>query len=613
MLIDPTILSNTSVCVAVKAGQDLDAISGGRTPKNWSVSAVFKMVLLRGYVENGTVLEEGFVAYATLDLSSFVAFGSLIGNVVIDGVVVGVLPDDTYADLDEVIDGFVSAINLNSIGYQATNNGDGTITVAAPNAGSQANGFEITIQINPTFDRLTQLNFDNKDWRQPIHINTNTSALYGHTLVAAISIGGTGTQFVIQDIYNQANVQAAPVSLGTGAFALTHRPTDDTVFTSAFQDAVNNIEQLNSSLQSLGFITMPGTPGAGWAVWNAFNSCLYFANTSSNKVTKIDPTGVQTNITGITGVTELIVIPATGVVWALGTASLWRIDPTTNIATAITTVGEVPTSLTYSSSSDTVFVSLSTPGVIREYNLDGTVATATFYSLAGVVSVIYSEVYNVLFAGTAAIIHVIKMDGTLKNTIADGCYDFVEDIGRGQIIGIIDAGPGGIGKVNFYGLAADGTDVFDGALEDGVDPVLQEEDNQCLTVEQIGNVYQEMNRECLSCTTLTDTTAIPVVGGSTIYYGNSATGSLDAAGIAALGSRVAATFAGIYTFASSGGTYKYIAYPTNLGLALSFIDTNTGLPVAMSTMYTVIINYITYNVYRTYNLMGGALSITVSS
>ena len=220
-----------------------------------------------------------------------------------------------------------------------------------------------------------------------------------------------------------------------------------------------------------------------------------------------------------------------------------------------------------------------------------------------------------LFAGTAAIIHVIKMDGTLKNTIADGCYDFVEDIGRGEIIGIIDAGPGGVGKVNFFGLGTDGTDVFDGALEDGVDPVVMEEEDQCLTEDEINTAYQEMNKICLTCHTLSDIVNPTPVGSNTIYYGNSATGALDAAGVSALTAITKVGIAGTYTYPLGGGTeYLYFAYPTNLGIPTRMYDPATNFDIAMqASTYQVIINYITYTVYRSFYRLGGGFDMTVTT
>lgn len=615
-LMNQTRLSEIGCCINSKLSNDINDSWKGKTFTACATIDAYKYSILRSYVENGTPLTEGFVASATLDMSAFSAFGSLLGNVVINGVVIGVIPDGTYADIDEVIDAFVTAITSNPIGYQAVNNGNGTITVTAPNAGSQANGFVITIQINPTFARLSQIDYDNRDWRQPIHVNDTTSALYGHTIIASRESDGATNPFQLEDIYNHTANQTIRVDLATGAYALVHRPTDDTVFTGAFQGASSNLEQFDSALQPLQTLTLGGTPGSGWATWNTFNSCLYFANTSSNRITKVDPTGTQTNITGITAVFKMAVDPTTGTVWALGTNSLWRINPTTNIATAIPTVGEIPTSITYSSDSDTMFVTFSTPGVVREYNLDGTVATATFYSLTSCTSIIYSEVYNVLFVGTSSVIHVVKMDGTLKNAIADGCNDFVEDIGRAEVIGVTDSGLGNIGYVNFFGLASDGTDVFDGALEEGVDPVYQTQDMQCLTESQVSGSYQYLDKECGACGGETYSGGValpPVIGSAVIYYGISTNAALDAAGVSALSTVTQSSIAGTYTYTLGGATnYIYFAYPTSLGIPVRMYDPATNFEIAMEASYEVIINYITYTVYRSYYQLGGGFDMTVT-
>ena len=616
MLIDPTRLSEISACVANKADQDLQSIWGGSDPKNCSVSAIFKMSVLRGYVENGTVLEEGFVASATLDLSSFSAFGDLVGNVVIDGVVVGTIPDDTYADIDALLDAYVTAIEANPIGYTAVNNGDGTITVSAPNQGSQANGFVITIQINPTFVRISQIDYDNRDWRQPIHINDQSSALFGHTVVATRTSSAPVNPFYLEDIFDHAIVQTVSVDFNAGAAGLTHRPDDDTIFVGAFQGG-GKLQQFASTFASSQIITLSGVNGINWAAYNTFNNCLYFAAPSANnKVVKVDPTGVQTLISSITGVIKLAVDTSTGTVWAVGTNSLWRINPTTNVATAIPTVGEVPVSISYcNAGSGSMFVAFTTPSVVRRYNLDGTVLTSTFYSLTSLSAVIYSSVFNVVFAGTSSITHVIKMDGTLKNTISDGSLDFVENIADSLVVGFTDSGFGNIGYVNFFGLGDDGADVFDGALEDGVDPVLMDEADQCLSEEEINSAYQEMNKVCLSCSSFTDIANTTPSGSNTIYYGNSATSALTASGIEGLTAVVKDGIAGTYTYPLGGGTeYLYFAYPSNLGFPTRMYDPATNFDIAMqASTYQVIINYITYTVYRSYYQLGGGFDMTVTT
>lgn len=613
-LINQNRLGEIGCCIASKNYDDLIDISKGKSVTSCSVSAAFKLQILRSYVPNGTTLVDGYVASATLDLSGFSGFGSLVGNVVINGVVVGILPDDTYADIDAVIDGFVTAINNNIIGYQAVNNGDGTITVSAPNEGSQANGFVITIQINPTFGRLSQIDYDNRDWRQPIQVNDNSSALYGHTLIASRAAPAPNP-FYIEDINNHAINQTIPVNIAIGSSMILHDPVNDTIWTGAVQGGVNDVQVFDSALQPIDEIPLTGS-GSVWGVYNDFNDCKYLAYQGNNWVAKVDPTEFQTNILGTTAVSKLAVDPTTGTVWAIGTNSLWRINPTTNVSTAIPTVGEVPTSITYCSATTTMFVTFSTPGVVREYNLDGTVATPTFYSLASCVSIIYSETYNVLFVGTSSVIHVIKMDGTLKNTIADGCNDFVEDLKRGEVIGVIDSGLGNIGYVNFYGLLDDGSDVFDGALEEGVDPVYQTQDNQCVTEDQVSSAYQELSNECLACGNQSYSGSgitPPVTSTNTIYYGISTNSALDSSGIGALTSVTQSSIAGTYTYPLGGATnYIYFAYPTILGIPTRMYDPATNFDIAMQTSYTVTISYTQYTVYRSYYQLGGGFDMTVT-
>ena len=614
-LMNQTRLSEIGCCINSKLSDDINDSWKGKTFTACATIDAYKYSILRSYVENGTVLTEGFVASATLDLSAFSAFGSLIGNVVINGVVVGVIPDGTYADIDAVIDAFVTAINGNPIGYQAVNNGNGTITVAAPNAGAQANGFVITIQINPTFVRVSQIDYDNREWRQPIHINDNTSALYGKTLVASRASGGVNPYY-IEVIDNHTIDQTVDVKFSIGSAMILHDPDNDTIWTGAVQGGVSDVQVFDATLTAIDEIALTGS-GSVWGVFNTFNDCKYLAYQFNNWVAKVDPTEFQTNILSTTGVSKLAVDPTTGTIWAVGTNSLWRINPTTNVATAIPTVGEVPVSISYCpSGSGSMFVAFSTPGIVRRYNLDGTILTSTFYTLVGVGSVIYSTVYNVVFAGTSAITHVIKMDGTLKNTIADGSENYVEDIDRGEIIGFKDSGLGNIGYVNFFGLASDGIDVFDGALEEGVDPVYQTQANQCTTESQISGAYQYLDKECGACggeTYSGGSVLPPVIGSAVIYYGISTNAALDAAGVSALSTVTQSSIAGTYTYTLGGATnYIYFAYPTSLGIPVRMYDPVTNFEIAMEASYEVIINYITYTVYRSYYQLGGGFDMTVT-
>jgi hypothetical protein len=102
-----------------------------------------------------------------------------------------------------------------------------------------------------------------------------------------------------------------------------------------------------------------------------------------------------------------------------------------------------------------------------------------------------------------------------------------------------------------------------------------------------------------------------------IYFGEDVNaGPLSEAQIEALRvGNLKANFPGAYVFLTGG--YKYFCYPAVLGLASSFIDQGTGFPVAMQAPYTVSVTNAfgqttNYNVRRTYNVLGGPITIVVS-
>jgi hypothetical protein len=101
--------------------------------------------------------------------------------------------------------------------------------------------------------------------------------------------------------------------------------------------------------------------------------------------------------------------------------------------------------------------------------------------------------------------------------------------------------------------------------------------------------------------------------GEVIYYGNSDSFLLNNSEIQGLISLTTSTFAGDYSFiATVPSEYKYIAIPQSLGTPLAFTDPSTGFNVSMNTVYQVIINSTTYNVYRTYYKLGGAITIRLT-
>lgn len=103
-----------------------------------------------------------------------------------------------------------------------------------------------------------------------------------------------------------------------------------------------------------------------------------------------------------------------------------------------------------------------------------------------------------------------------------------------------------------------------------------------------------------------------------VYYGESASTSLDEAGIEGL--RVGglqAAFAGTYAFAAGASKYKYLCFPEALGSASSFKDESTGLDVPFQAPSTVSVTNAqgvatNYYVYRSTEMLGGAINIIVA-
>lgn len=100
-----------------------------------------------------------------------------------------------------------------------------------------------------------------------------------------------------------------------------------------------------------------------------------------------------------------------------------------------------------------------------------------------------------------------------------------------------------------------------------------------------------------------------------VYHGTSSSTTLDEAGVESLVTNsLSSNFTGNKTFAA--GDYKWMAYPTTMGLKTSFFDQATGFAVAMEPAYTLAITNaygITqdYYVHRTTNAFG-AITIGVS-
>lgn len=115
-----------------------------------------------------------------------------------------------------------------------------------------------------------------------------------------------------------------------------------------------------------------------------------------------------------------------------------------------------------------------------------------------------------------------------------------------------------------------------------------------------------------------------------LFYGTNANTSLTEANIEALtNNNLDTVFAGTYTFVA--GNYKYFAFPSAFGVVGLFKDADTQLAVAMAGpaegytttsgngLYYQVVSVTNahgvthnYNVYRTRNILNGAITITVS-
>jgi hypothetical protein len=103
-----------------------------------------------------------------------------------------------------------------------------------------------------------------------------------------------------------------------------------------------------------------------------------------------------------------------------------------------------------------------------------------------------------------------------------------------------------------------------------------------------------------------------------VYAGTSANaGPINEAAIEALADYAALSSGFARTYALAAGNYKYVSYPSALGLATTFKDLLTGLDVPMEAPYNVNVTntqgiLTAYRVHRTTNILGAAIDLVVS-
>lgn len=104
-----------------------------------------------------------------------------------------------------------------------------------------------------------------------------------------------------------------------------------------------------------------------------------------------------------------------------------------------------------------------------------------------------------------------------------------------------------------------------------------------------------------------------------MYWGTSSNATLTEAQVKALaGSALASGYSSVRSFAAAPLQYKYVAYPVSFGTATHFTDQSTMLAVPFEAPFVVSITNsfgvtTNYNVHRSTNLLGGAISIIIAS
>jgi hypothetical protein len=123
--------------------------------------------------------------------------------------------------------------------------------------------------------------------------------------------------------------------------------------------------------------------------------------------------------------------------------------------------------------------------------------------------------------------------------------------------------------------------------------------------------------------TATNSHSVPFTSNFTIswydrvYYGESAVAPLNSSAVTGLrASGLQPSYSGVYPFLAGANEYKYLCFPTAFGTPNSFKDQSTNLNVPFDNPYVISVTNaygvaITYNVFRSYYTIGGALSVVV--
>jgi len=599
--------------------------------------------ILDGYIYNGTVLVPGFTADVTIDMSTATVGINIIGQVVIAGFsypFIGLIPEATYPTVLSLVAAIVQGINdLTPItGFTAVDNLDETFTISAPvGSGTTLNGAVVSIILNPLFEWYFTHIHDSpiKPWRGEAVIDTDSSL--HNTLIIPIEDAASGTSQILT-FYDRTLVNTTNAS-DVGIFTASKFSPGVLVFNElsntvgaenlvgpygnhSFNDlltAQQNPFMSNTAQSIFGPLT--------YGDYNPVNNWTYFQQGVDILMVDSLNAFIDKHTLGFTGATGVLCDPVTGRIWSGQLGGIEVFTPANPIAVFATIViaAKSISDFTYypgtTPGTERVFAVNKTDGTILKYNVDGTPDGGVFFtSVSGQKSIIeYSPTYNVIFLSGNAAIDVVRLDGTLRQT-----YDPYGTATAGVVVTDvrIDGANGTIvvwdnvsrtDVISWSKLGSAGTENFAATLITGIPDVIQSEGDQCVSEGDMNGLSQELTAEC-DCDDCGDGTAsLPIVTGVTyaIYFGNSANAALASAGVEALGSINKDTYAGTYIYIAAASEYKYFAYPTSLGTPSRFVDTATMLDVVMDAPYTVIITGTTYTVYRSFNLLGGAITMEV--
>ncbi len=481
--------------------------------------------ILKNYIPNGTLIEEGYVSDALIDLAT-ITTGSISGAIVVDGQVIGIVPEGTYATTEDAIAAVVLAVNTHvpTTGFTATNNFDYTITISAPpGSGNALNNSVVTVVINPLYAIETLIDQRNPYVvRHSVYIDDPAHPMYGTLFVICTNgpVGAEGKILVIRD--------GVIVTEVLDTFSVRH-------FTIAFNAALNKLYLPDSSppnllrYRDLTAPLFPSTPTAPPIYTFLVQSSQYspiddvvYSTSPSNNVYRVDSTAPQgtylTPLAAGTGTTFLEIDRTSGAtsghVWLTTGTSVIIMDPSVNPAGAVLTTiaGVNPQRLFFYDGNGVdanarMYITNGVTNTIDIYNLDGTPDTIGWFTTSGVPSdVTYNPTYNHFFVATSTLIQVVRPAGTLKQDIVFPAGQIHNDPKNNKIYAIRDA-VSGANAIAVIHYTNDGSQEFEETLTNGIPNTYQEEGDQCLSEEEIMNIIEQYNRFCCNnCFNNTDIT-----------------------------------------------------------------------------------------------------------